>query len=161
MGVPRTVPIPLSSDAIAASIPVEPGTYLLVLRSSTAGEIAVGRLGPMGVERGFYLYVGSAFGPGGLRARIARHARPLGPAKRPHWHIDHLREMTDLVDVWYTCESVSHEHEWARALLECKECRVPLPGFGSSDCHCVSHLSFLRNNVALRGLARHFDVCSI
>jgi len=38
---------------------------------------------------GYYIYIGSAFGPGGVRARMLRHLRADKPK---HWHIDYLRE---------------------------------------------------------------------
>ena len=50
-------------------------------------EILVGRLGALPVEPGFYVYVGSAFGPGGLERRVGRHATT---EKKHRWHIDYL-----------------------------------------------------------------------
>ncbi len=65
------------------------GTYVLILHAgSPAARVAIGRFGVLAVQPGYYVYVGSAFGPGGLKARLAHHA---GPAKSPHWHIDYLR----------------------------------------------------------------------
>ena len=46
-----------------------PGTYVLVLRCSSNRTIRVGCLGSIRLRPGYYLYVGSGFGPGGLRAR--------------------------------------------------------------------------------------------
>ena len=50
-----------------------PGTYVLVLRCSSNRTIRVGCLGSIRLRPGYYLYVGSGFGPGGLRARIDHH----------------------------------------------------------------------------------------
>jgi Uri superfamily endonuclease len=50
-------------------------------------RLSVGRLGEFDLVPGFYAYVGSAFGLGGLRARIGHH--PESTAE-PHWHIDYL-----------------------------------------------------------------------
>ncbi len=49
-----------------------------------------GKLGGRGVELepGVYAYVGSAFGPGGLAARLRRHL--CGARRRLWWHIDRL-----------------------------------------------------------------------
>ena len=47
---------------------------MLVLQSMHEQSILVGRLGTLDVHPGTYVYVGSAFGPGGLRARTNRHA---------------------------------------------------------------------------------------
>ena len=115
-----------------------PGTYALILESRVEGEIAVGRLGRLHLAPGWYVYVGSAFGPGGLRARCAHHRRP---APNPHWHIDYLRAFTRVHEVWYTVDSRPREHQWAEHMRGARGARVPLPGFGSTDCHCPSHLS--------------------
>ena len=114
----------------------EPGTYALVLRGRREAEIEVGRWGRLRVEPAYYLYVGSAFGPGGLRARVARHFRR---EKKNHWHIDYLREVTEPVEAWCCHAPMRLEHEWAEALS-----RLPgiscVAGFGSSDCGCEGHL---------------------
>ena len=49
------------------------GTYALVLQLERQEEIAIGKLGTFTFPAGYYLYVGSALGPGGLEARLARH----------------------------------------------------------------------------------------
>ena len=50
-------------------------------------RIDIGSLGRFDILPGFYAYVGSAFGAGGLRARIGHH---LESTAWPHWHIDYL-----------------------------------------------------------------------
>ena len=62
-----------------------PGTCALVLAAAKRRTICVGRLGTFDVRPGFYVYVGSALGPGGLAARIGRHARQ---EKAFRWHVD-------------------------------------------------------------------------
>jgi len=65
-----------------------PGTYALILHLSKKLErIEIGKLGRFAFDAGFYVYVGSAFGPGGLKARLQRHLRTDKPL---HWHIDLL-----------------------------------------------------------------------
>ena len=59
-----------------------------MLRFSKRLEIVVGRLGVIQAERGYYVYVGSALGSGGLAARVGRHCRR---EKRLRWHVDYLR----------------------------------------------------------------------
>jgi hypothetical protein len=61
-----------------------PGPYALLLSSATDQLICVGRLGDLRLQPGFYVYVGSPLGTGGVRARLAHHIRA---AERPHWHI--------------------------------------------------------------------------
>ena len=119
----------------------KPGTYALVLFCASSARIRVGRLGTMQLQRGYYVYLGSALGPGGLRARIAHHQRR---STRPHWHIDHLRGHTRFHSVWLSYDGKRHEHEWARATQKVKDATIPFPRFGASDCSCPSHLYFFK-----------------
>ena len=48
------------------------GIYALVLHLEHREEITVGKLGTVTFPAGYYLYVGSALGPGGLEARLAQ-----------------------------------------------------------------------------------------
>ena len=125
----------MNTDTAAA------GTYVLLLQCEQATELAVGRLGFLDTAVGYYLYVGSAYGPGGIRARV-KHHRKIAP--RPHWHIDYLRTGARLVDAWCAV-GVRQEHDWALALMQCEDTRIPLPGFGSSDCDCSTHLFYMKH----------------
>lgn len=113
------------------------GTYSLILSCRTNPIIQVGRLGGLQLQPGFYVYVGSALGPGGIAARVAHHER-VSP--RPRWHIDYLRAHTQLGQVWYTCDPVRREHQWADVFKQARGASIPMVGFGSSDCNCMSHL---------------------
>ena len=115
----------------------ERGTYALVLHLGRQEEITIGKLGTFVFPAGYYLYLGSALGPGGLEARLARHRRR---GKRPRWHIDYLREHARLVEVWSVASGERLECLWARAARKLPGARIPVPGFGSSDCRCPSHL---------------------
>jgi Uri superfamily endonuclease len=115
-----------------------PGTYALLLRGEQNQEIEVGALGTMTVRPGTYVYVGSAFGTGGLRAQVERHARSDGTT---HWHVDSLRAVTTLEAVWYTHDAEHRECTWAEVLRSLPEATVPLDGFGASDCNCPAHLA--------------------
>ena len=121
------------------TLKAQPGTYILVLQAQQPATINVGRLGMMGVKPGCYLYTGSAFGPGGLRGRLAHHLRPV---IRPHWHIDYLRQTASVVEIWATVGSTNLEHDWAQALYASPLCAVPCSHFGASDCRCRAHLVF-------------------
>ena len=123
-----------------------PGTYALILRSLEASTIQVGRLGLLDVSPGWYVYVGSAFGPGGLQARVGRHQRRGGAL---HWHIDYLRRAASVEQVWTTLDPTPREHEWAQAFARLPGITIPLAGFGSSDCRCPAHLFYLPNSAAL------------
>ena len=129
----------------------DPGTYALLLASSDSRSLSIGRLGSLGLRSGWYVYVGSAFGPGGVRARLAHH-RKL--AARPHWHIDYLRVHAALQSVWYTYDPRRREHEWASVLLQLPGAEVALSGFGASDCWCASHLFRFGRQPSLGGFQR-------
>ena len=126
----------------AKVVPAAPGTYVLILRAESDRKIRVGRLGRLTVPPGFYAYVGSAFGPGGLRARIARHLRRQ---KKRRWHVDYLRTQLNVINVWWaTALNRSHatrqrECEWARRLCGMGG-EVLFRKLGASDCRCASHL---------------------
>lgn len=85
---------------------------------------------------GRYLYVGSAFGPGGLAARVGRHWRADKPLR---WHIDYLRQVAALQAVWFSTDGTRLEHRWAEALTG-RPGIEPIVGFGCSDCACPAHL---------------------
>ena len=114
----------------------DPGTYALILKCDSHARVQVGRLGEIRLEPGYYLYIGSAFGPGGVRGRVSRHLRT---DKAKHWHIDYLREHASPIGVWYSYEVEHLEHLWAQTLYDASGFS-PIQGFGSSDCKCFSHL---------------------
>ena len=115
------------------------GTYALILRCRHERSIDIGKLGKMSMHKGCYVYVGSAFGSGGLVARIKHHCRIF---KSSHWHIDYLRPAVEITEVWYSHDPIKREHEWAGIFMGVHGVKLPLRGFGSSDCNCDSHLFF-------------------
>jgi len=113
------------------------GTYALLLSLSAPTTISVGRLGDHRIPRGFYLYVGSGLGPGGISARLARHSLL---EKKHHWHIDYLRPAALLEQAWVMAHSARVECRWAAAARELPQAEIPVPRFGASDCRCRAHL---------------------
>ncbi len=134
-----------------AAVEPEPGTYALVLSSRANGLVRVGRLGVLRLQSGFYVYVGSALGPGGVRGRLRHH---FEPSIRPHWHIDYLRWHTSLEEVLYCYDRVPREHQWAQCLGTLPGVCIPLAGFGASDCRCQSHLYFFRSHPSSNAFVR-------
>ncbi len=116
-----------------------PGTYGLLMRSARPGRLRVGSAGQLALKPGLYLYLGSAFGPGGLGARLGRHTTR---SKSKHWHIDYLRPRTSLICAFFSTSSERLEHLWASRILALPEAEIPLTRFGASDCRCPSHLFF-------------------
>lgn len=126
-------------DAAVARLTPAPGTYILELHLPQPADLPIGALGLWYFPVGFYFYVGSAWGAGGLAARVGRHLR--GSGKR-HWHIDFLRPHAFPIAVWAApgrrCECV-----WAGALLQLPQASVIVPRFGVSDCDCATHLIYV------------------
>ena len=119
----------------------KPGTYALILSCTSNARIQIGHLGTMKLQRGYYVYLGSALGPGGLRGRIAHHQKP---SPRPHWHIDYLRAYTQIQCIWFSYDARRREHQWAGVIWMMSGATIPFPGFGASDCDCQSHLYFFK-----------------
>ena len=113
------------------------GTYALVFHSSAPFQAVAGKLGLVFLSRGTWVYVGSAFGPGGLRSRLSHH---LKPSHRPHWHIDYIKSDLRPVEIWTTTDPVKREHDWATLLSALDGASRPIEGFGATDCKCRSHL---------------------
>ncbi|HEY66983.1 MAG: GIY-YIG nuclease family protein [Chloroflexi bacterium] len=117
--------------------PDRSGTYVLVLRLPRSATVTVGRLGRFRFPAGWYAYVGSACGPGGLAARVTRHLREPKPR---HWHVDYLRACAWPVAIWYAVGIRKRECTWARVLSDLPGASIPVPRFGASDCRCPAHL---------------------
>lgn len=126
-------------DSVSGHFPAGPGTYALVLKCENNEEIAIGKLGRFRTQPGYYVYVGSAFGPGGLRARIGHHLRS---SSKPHWHIDYLKQFTEIIEICFSSGMERFEHRWAAILQSQADAVIPFPRFGASDCDCPAHLFF-------------------
>lgn len=111
------------------------GTYALVFECRKPATIEVGRLGAVELQQGFYIYVGSALGPGGVKARVERHWRS---DKRLHWHLDYVTEYLTPVEAWYVNGTSRDEHRWAATLAAQSDIST-VQAFGASDCSCGSH----------------------
>ncbi|QIB78754.1 GIY-YIG nuclease family protein [Haloferax volcanii] len=124
--------------ALGSRSPV--GTYALVFDAPEA-TVEVGALGEHRFPAGAYVYVGSAFGTGGLR-RVRRHRRvAAGDHDARHWHVDYLggHPAVDLARV--VCVT-DRDVECAVATeLASSLGSAPIDGFGSSDCSCDAHLA--------------------
>ncbi len=100
---------------------------MLLMRSS-GGSLRVGSLGTVEVPSGILAYVGSAYGPGGLLARVSRHFRR---GKCLRWHIDYLTE-SGIVEVEMALAlPYVRERELIEVLTGFGDPIVP--GFGCSD----------------------------
>ncbi len=115
------------------------GTYILWLFLHNFKRIQVGSLGTFDFMAGYYAYIGSALGPGGLAARLKRHFTRDKPLR---WHIDYLTVQLKPFGAWYINDQKRWEHLWANAFQVNSETLMPVKGFGATDCGCPSHLFF-------------------
>jgi sugar fermentation stimulation protein A len=115
------------------------GCYLLILRLPADTEVGIGSLGHVRLRSGFYVYVGSA--KKNLSRRIERHRRLR---KKPFWHIDFLRAVSEFLAALPVRSEDDLECDLARAIGSMAGWSQP--GFGSSDCHCPSHLFGFENH---------------
>ncbi|MFC1966496.1 DUF123 domain-containing protein [Chloroflexota bacterium] len=110
------------------------GSYILLIKLPEEKTISVGSLKAIRFARDYYAYVGSAMG--GYKSRLNRY---LKRNKKPHWHIDYLLQEASITDI-ILCET---EHRVECAIAQALNRRFDaVPGFGSSDCKCRSHLFF-------------------
>ncbi len=120
-------------DEVIKALPQERGVYALCFRldrevniTSRSGKV-IASVGP-----GLVLYVGSAGGPGGLRARLSRH---LMGASRCWWHVDCVSGAASSVKfVFYVTGSsgVESEDSLARRLAGLSSLR-PIGRVGATD----------------------------
>lgn len=113
-----------------------PGSYILFLSLTKQKTITVGKLGIIHFPAGLYAYVGSALG--GWESRVNRHF--VGGAK-VHWHIDYLREETQVQGA-IVFESPERLECQINEMLA-RTSQAIAPGFGSSDCQCSTHLHLM------------------
>ena len=137
-------------------LPPARGTYVLIVRVDQPLELAVGRLGKLTLASGTYAYVGSAHGPGGLRARLGRHMRADKPV---HWHIDYLTAAAPITAIWLRVSPERLECAWAQEIIA--RGTVPVLHFGSSDCTCPAHLVALTADALAAARAALMPVTTI
>jgi Uri superfamily endonuclease len=130
------------------------GTYALVVHLPYSISLSIGSIGRVNLERGFYVYVGSALG--GVERRVGRH---LSPEKKVRWHIDHLLLRSRVADVVAAESPERKECEVAGKLARSMR---PVPGFGSTDCRCETHLFYCSNfHEALRRVLEAFKASNL
>ena len=141
------------SDATGMGLPSLPGRYVLLLTvPSTRGLITKqGRC--FVLDPGVYAYVGSASGPGGLRARLGRH---LTKTKRRHWHVDYL--LTVASPLGAICLPPSLGECQLANLVASLPGSLPILGFGCSDCHCRAHLYRLEEQQSISSFAHALGI---
>jgi Uri superfamily endonuclease len=117
-------------------------TYTLLIKLAQPRDIIIGKRGDYSFRDGHYAYVGSALN--GLEQRIGRHLRH---EKKLYWHIDYLLQYAEVRGVIYAETDSKQECRVAGELYDVLEV---VPGFGCSDCRCLSHLYYHRDPNTLR-----------
>jgi Uri superfamily endonuclease len=145
---------------LPAVLPSEKGTYALLMTLEEPAALQIGHLGYFSFPAGDYVYLGSAHGSGGLRARLLHHIgmgaqqNTVAPKNRilhtasfsePHWHIDYLYRSAQMRGIIYAIDhpiAPRLECAWSNALASSPGAVIPVPGFGASDCvsDCPAHL---------------------
>ncbi len=118
---------------------MDKGVYCLTLKCAEPCTITIGAQGPTKFKKGWYLYVGSALGSGGL-SRVTRHIRFFHELyRKPKWHIDYLMAADEITLTSVICAKTEER-------LECVLAKNiggdRVEKFGCSDCACNSHLFY-------------------
>lgn len=125
--------------------PSDKGIYILFFFLSKDKRITVGKLGRFEFKSGYYIYVGSAKGRGGINGRLKHHLNLHSPLR---WHIDYLKMKSKIIDYIFITEAEANECITATKLL--KDFETPIKNFGSSDCKCNSHLFYSQKRIPTR-----------
>lgn len=110
------------------------GSYILLIELYKAKTIRYGKSYHFDFPKGWYVYVGSAMNS--IESRVQRH---FSQQKNFHWHIDYLLFHSTIKKAYYKENNVREECDIAN-LFASRFNYVPF--FGSSDCHCPSHLFY-------------------
>ncbi len=112
-----------------------PGGYALLMRLDEPTVFLRGKERQT-LESGWYVYAGSACGPGGVGARLRRHFRR---DKTLHWHVDQLTVRAARTEAFAIAGG--KECDIVTSLSRTGRFDFPIVGFGSSDCaECPAHL---------------------
>jgi Uri superfamily endonuclease len=122
--------------------------YVLLVWVPSSVSVQVGALGTIDFAAGYYAYCGSA--RRNLSDRLTRH---MARHKKCRWHIDYLTCCDQVgVDSVRIVELDSMSECELNASVQTMPGAKAIRGFGSSDCTCVSHLTYLGSSPS--------DLCS-
>ncbi|KUK50223.1 MAG: hypothetical protein XD76_1570 [candidate division TA06 bacterium 32_111] len=128
-------------------------TYILIIYIDNPFSVMVGKLGFISFNRGYYLYIGSA--KKSLRTRLLRH---LSRIKKKFWHIDYVLSDPNpslIVDIMISPKAC--ECTISQKLYKNSTCKLVKKGFGSSDCHCISHFFQIKEDDDLKSLIKKLN----
>jgi Uri superfamily endonuclease len=136
-------------------LPTHKGTYIIYGSLQQANTISVGALGKLSLPAGSCVYIGSAFGSGGIRARVNHHLRP---SLKTHWHFDYIKPHITIKAVLWQTGTDRLECEWVRRLLDLPDVTAPVPGFGASDCRSSCPAHFLSTHLSPSSIAQQLQI---
>ena len=110
------------------------GSYVLLIELTNETSIQIGKLGLINFPASHYVYIGSAMN--GINSRVKRHC---SVQKNHHWHIDYFLDKAKLEEVYVKENRFKEECDIAKTFAQKFSL---ISNFGSSDCHCKSHLFF-------------------
>jgi Uri superfamily endonuclease len=135
------------------------GTYVVVYRLYAEATMTVGGLGTLLFKPGYYAYLGSAFGGGGVCARSGRH---LQPRERKKWNIDYFTPHALPVEVWWTHDPAKRECAWSRVMAGMPGASWPELRFGAADCKgCKAHFYRFGRMPSCRDFVRRLGELSV
>lgn len=143
----------------------EKGTYILLLRLVQDTQFArVGRTGRFRdvlLPAGFYLYFGSAHGPGGAMARVSHHLRDNG--SNPNKDIDCIRPAMVIEEAWVTYDPIKRECQWSEMVFRDLGGHVPVPRLGSGDCKhgCPAHFYYFTRRPSFGAFTEMIRECCL
>ncbi len=114
------------------------GSYILIGELEEDRELLISSK-KMNFRKGYYIYVGSAMNS--LSSRTKRHLRKT---KKLRWHIDYLTTFMKRIKTLNIESSEPLECQIARSIGKIADGFAK--NFGSSDCSCLSHLYWMKEN---------------
>jgi len=125
------------------------GTYTLLLTCNKPLRLRVGKIGRTLLEKGHYLYTGSAMGIGGasLERRVARHRRRT---KRRRWHVDYLTVRPEITVSHVVCLQSERRLECQinQQIISTLSAQPIARRAGAMDCKCSGHLLSVRGGLS-------------
>jgi Uri superfamily endonuclease len=129
---------------------VNKGVYIAGYTLDKTQKITIGKLGTFEFPRGYYYYVGRARNH--LKQRIARQIDTWGDHRSKRWHIDYLRDYTVPWGAVALHSESDLECPVAKYLKRTPGIKELIPGFGSSDCSCNTHLFYSKRALDLMNI---------
>jgi len=142
----RTDLVPHEDVLLTRRLPRIKGTYAVLFRCDVVARIKLGCAGLHTLRPGWHVYIGSAFGGGGVGARVGRYLRRNAKVK---WQIDRMKPYLTPHEIWYTLDVEKRECLWAQAMLDMPRVSY-LSHVGSTDCDCKAHLFVFDKFPAIR-----------